>query len=314
VIRGMWEDARQMAMLLLITTVGAIIFCPVVRASFVDDGLRRMEVLEKKLTELADSTLGDKFSRRPPGRGRSAAEMCLHVAVANFSFGRNVGRALPGTVSLENYEHSTSAKVVVLQRLHESFTYYRHALEKLNAADGDKPINLFGRRVTLQTAVAMTLDHINVHLHQYDRLSLEKEKSKPRLPSALLKLNVVVYDLANVPRRTLTAAEQMTARAFQQVGIETAWIECTRALPQFKSDSACVMRPHGSLDLQLRIITRGETATRSSERHSTAPRLAYLTRLQQFFSIRWINSVWNLLRNPGTESLAASLGNPTGRK
>ena len=248
-----------MAVLLLITALGTIIFCPLLRAGFVDDGLRRMEVLEKKLTELADSTPGDKFSRRPPGRGRSAAEMYLHVAVANFSFGRNVGRALPGSVSLENYEHSTSDKSMVLQRLHESFTYYRHALEKLNAADGGKPINLFGQRVTVRAAVAMTLDHIYIHLHQYDRLSLEKEKSKPRLPSAPLKLNVVVYDFANVPRRTLTAAEQMSARAFQQAGIETAWIECTRAIPQVKSDSACAMHSHGWMNLQLRIIPRSGT-------------------------------------------------------
>src|ERR1051326_1512940 len=105
----------------------------------------------------------------------------------------------------------------------------------------------------------MSLDHINVHLHQFVRLTADKEKSKPRPTSTSLKLNVVVYDLANVPRRTLTAAEQMTARAFQQVGIETAWTECTGAVPQFKSDSACATRPHGSLNLQLRIIPQGNT-------------------------------------------------------
>jgi hypothetical protein len=37
----------------LITAVVAIGFCSVARASFVDDGLSRMAVLEKELTELA---------------------------------------------------------------------------------------------------------------------------------------------------------------------------------------------------------------------------------------------------------------------
>lgn len=133
-----------------ITAVVAIVFCPLAHASFVDDGLKRMAVLEKKLTDLADSTAADKFSWRPTGRGRSVAEFYLHVAVANFSFGRNVGMALPESVNLEHYENSVSAKSAVLQQLHESFAYYRHVLEKLKATDGDKPINFFGQRTTLQ--------------------------------------------------------------------------------------------------------------------------------------------------------------------
>src|SRR5690349_8845210 len=103
----------------------------------------------------------------------------------------------------------------------------------------------------------MSLDHINVHLHQFVRLTADKEKSKPRPTSTSLEMNVVVYDLANVPRRTLTAAEQMTARAFQQVGIETVWIECTQGLRT--RDSACSTHPSGSLYLQLRIVPRNNT-------------------------------------------------------
>ena len=247
-------------MAVFLLAIVAIVFCPLARASFVEDGLKRMAVLEKKLTSLADSTPADKFSWRPPGRGRSVAEFYLHVAVANFSFGRNVGVALPESVNLDHYENSVSAKSAVIQQLHQSFAYYRNVLEKLKAADGDKPINFFGQRTTLQKAVPMTLDHINLHLDQclaVVRLDAVKEKSKQRPTPAGLKMNVIVYNLANVPRRTLTAAEHITARAFQQVGIETAWIECARGMSPSALDAACATRPSGSLYLQMRIVPQG---------------------------------------------------------
>jgi hypothetical protein len=211
---------------------------------------------------------------------RSVGELYLHVAIANFSVGRNFGMALPGNINLSNYEKSVSSKAEILKRLRESFAYYRQVITKLNVADANKPIRIFAHTKTLQAGLGMTLDHVSVHLRQSlacMRISQElspgngsnSSDSSVRLRAILpraktwatpvppaLKINVLVYDFANVPSDTLSKAEGIAARAFQQAGIEPVWMDCTCGPPQSARVQSCAARVGGSLYLELRILPR----------------------------------------------------------
>jgi len=67
-----------------------------------------------------------------------------------------------------------------------------------------------------------------------------------------LTITLRVYNYARIPARTLSTAEQETARIFRKTGVETAWIEC-RVSTAEPHTPACE-RPFSRFDLFLRLL------------------------------------------------------------
>ncbi len=139
---------------------------PLAAADFRDEGLRRLEVLEKKFVSLAEAMPADKYTWRPAEGVRSVSEVFLHVAGANYGIPRVLGTPPPEGFNFRGYDKSTTDKTEILQSMKDAFAHVRKAVEKLSPADADKPVKMFGQDTTMRGAVLNILEHLSEHLGQ----------------------------------------------------------------------------------------------------------------------------------------------------
>jgi len=135
-------------------------------SSFRDEALSRLGVLEKKFVGLAEAMPAEKYTWRPGEGVRSVSEVYLHIAGANFGMPRMIGTPPPADFNMRGYDKSTTDKAEIVKRVKASFAHVRQAIEKISAADMDKPVKMFGRETTTRNAVLAMLEHLSEHLGQ----------------------------------------------------------------------------------------------------------------------------------------------------
>jgi uncharacterized damage-inducible protein DinB len=121
---------------------------------------------EKKLGALAEATPGDKYGWRPADGVRSAGEVFMHVAAANYGLPTFWGVAAPEGFAFPTYEKSLTAKADIQRALADSFAHMKKSLEAADDAALAKQIEIFGMKSSVRGAYLLLLSHAHEHLGQ----------------------------------------------------------------------------------------------------------------------------------------------------
>ncbi len=121
---------------------------------------------EDKLTQLAEATAEAQYAWRPAEGVRSAAEVFMHVAGANFGIPSFWGVQPPVGFDFRTWEKSLTAKADVQRALKESFAHMKKALAAASDADLEKPAEFFGMKTTARGGYLLLLSHAHEHLGQ----------------------------------------------------------------------------------------------------------------------------------------------------
>ena len=168
-LRLIRRAALALAMILLatggmITTARAQADAPVPGVK--GDILFWIQDAEDKLVELAGAIPEDKYSWKPSEGVRSASQVFMHVATANFGLPSFIGTKPPEGFDFRTFENSTSAKAEVIKQMQASFAHARMAVKNLKDADMDKPVDLFGNKSTVRGTAMLLVTHNHEHLGQ----------------------------------------------------------------------------------------------------------------------------------------------------
>lgn len=104
-----------------------------------------------------------------PGEGvRSAGEVYMHIAAANFSFMRQLGATLPPEIQLSaNFDKSETEKAKIQAILKQSIELVRSTVAPMTDADFDKTIKLpNGTERTYRERLFALASHTHEHLGQ----------------------------------------------------------------------------------------------------------------------------------------------------
>ena len=128
--------------------------------------LAQIQDAESKLLDLVEATPPAKMTWRTGKDVRSAAEIFLHVAQANYYAPTMFGVNPPEGVKIEGFDKSTTDKAAIVKALKDSFAHARKAIESASDADMDKAIKLFGHDATERAAMMVLVTHAHEHLGQ----------------------------------------------------------------------------------------------------------------------------------------------------
>ena len=111
---------------------------------------------ETKLVELAEATPEAKYSYRPAKGVRTAGEVFMHVAGANFGIPSFAGVKPPEGFDFATFEKSKTKKADIIPTLKASFTHMENAWMQMTDEDMEKPAG----------AYLLLLSHCHEHLGQ----------------------------------------------------------------------------------------------------------------------------------------------------
>jgi uncharacterized damage-inducible protein DinB len=121
---------------------------------------------EDKLGQLAEAMPEAKYSWRPGEGVRSAGEVFMHAAGANFGLPNFWGVKPPAGFDFWTYEKSLTRKADIQKALKDSFAHVRAALTAATDADLDKPTEFFGMKTTVRGGYLLIVSHVHEHLGQ----------------------------------------------------------------------------------------------------------------------------------------------------
>ena len=121
---------------------------------------------EDKLNQLAEATPEAKYAWRPAEGVRSAAEVFMHVAGANFGIPSFWGVKPPAGFDINTYEESLTRKADIQKALKDSFAHLKKALAAASDADLDRPLEWLGVKSTVRSGYLLVLSHAHEHLGQ----------------------------------------------------------------------------------------------------------------------------------------------------
>ena len=130
------------------------------------DLTRQIDVVGEKTVGLAVATPEEKYSWRPAEGVRSAGEVFLHMAIANFLVASWAGNPVPSDVDLRKLEKSNPGKEKTVAILKRSFERLHQGVANTSEASLGKTINMFGKPSTLQNALLTMSMHSSEHLGQ----------------------------------------------------------------------------------------------------------------------------------------------------
>jgi uncharacterized damage-inducible protein DinB len=136
--------------------------------------IRDVEMLEEKYVALAEAMAG-KYDYRPAEGVRSAGEVFMHVAGANFLLPTMVGVSAPESMKAGSMEEMMASMRTLEQMTDEAemrkelahaFTHARHAIAQVPDETLDEMVQVFGSSVSKRAALTMLVTHMHEHLGQ----------------------------------------------------------------------------------------------------------------------------------------------------
>jgi uncharacterized damage-inducible protein DinB len=135
-------------------------------AGVVGEMLASIGDAEGKLGQLVDAIPEAKFSWRPSADVRSTAEVFMHVAGANYGIPSFFGIKPPQGFDFDTYEKSLTTKKEIKAALSQSFATLKKNLTAASAEDLEKPVEMFGMKLTVRAAYLLLVTHAHEHLGQ----------------------------------------------------------------------------------------------------------------------------------------------------
>jgi len=155
-----------LAMCLALAPVRALADDVAPPAGMKGDVLTWMKDAESKLGQLAEAMPEGKYSWRPAKDVRSAGEVYMHVAAANFGIPGFMGVKPPEGFDFNTFEKSQTKKADIQKTLKDSFAHVEKAWMDTPESDLDTQIDLMGRKMTKRAAFLLLLSHMHEHLGQ----------------------------------------------------------------------------------------------------------------------------------------------------
>ena len=121
--------------------------------------------VSSQLIALAEATPAEKFSWRPAAGVRSASEVYMHVALANFYLLSITGPKMPAELTRE-MEKSVTSKPEVIQWLKRSLEAVKTAHAAETPKDLERKVHIADRDATVDGMYLRIIVHANEHMGQ----------------------------------------------------------------------------------------------------------------------------------------------------
>ena len=122
--------------------------------------------VSRQLIELAEATPPEKFAWRPAPGVRSASEVYMHIAIANFYLLSVTGPKMPADLNSPDLEKTVTAKVDVIRWLKRSLDAVKTARAELKPGDLQRKVKIQGKEVTVDGMYLRIIVHDNEHMGQ----------------------------------------------------------------------------------------------------------------------------------------------------
>jgi uncharacterized damage-inducible protein DinB len=139
------------------------------KSKFGTDYLSMLDDVQTEIMRLEQAIPQEKFTWRPTEGVRSISEVYAHIAGTNYFILKQSGYEPPADINIamgEKAWSSTTDKKKLSEILKRSFDHLRATVASVSETDLDKKVKLFGREVTLRSALLTALGHLHEHLGQ----------------------------------------------------------------------------------------------------------------------------------------------------
>ncbi len=143
------------------------------RTGVMGDLLGDVNVVARKLDQLANAMPADKYDWRPGPGVRSVGEVFKHVASDNYLLAAMAGAQPPAETGITNDYRSASAfenrkmdRAQIIAELRKSFDFIRKAMNDTPDASLANQVDMFGRKTSLQSLWIGATTHMHEHLGQ----------------------------------------------------------------------------------------------------------------------------------------------------
>jgi len=117
--------------------------------------------------QLAQAIPADKYAWSPQTGVRSVAQVCAHIASANYFFASKLGAKIPEDVNMETLETDLKTKDAIAAELKRSYDVVIDAIKNTpDAALANKVEFPFPGDFTSMSTILIVLGHSNEHLGQ----------------------------------------------------------------------------------------------------------------------------------------------------
>lgn len=117
--------------------------------------------------QLAQAIPADKYAWSPQKGVRSVAQVCAHIASANYFFASRLGAKIPEDVNMETLETDLKTKDAIAAELKRSYDLAINAVKNTpDASLANKVEFPFPGEFTSMSAILIILAHSNEHLGQ----------------------------------------------------------------------------------------------------------------------------------------------------
>ena len=121
--------------------------------------------VSQQLIALAEATPAEKFSWRPASGARSASEVYMHVAIANFYLLSITGPKMPAGLDMK-MEKTVTAKPEVIDWLKKSLQAVKTAHLAETPEDLKRSVKIYDRNATVDGMYLRIIVHANEHMGQ----------------------------------------------------------------------------------------------------------------------------------------------------
>ncbi len=122
--------------------------------------------VSRQLVALAEAIPADKYSWRPAPGVRSASEVFMHIALANFWLLSITGPPMPPDLKSAGMEKSVTAKPEVIAWLKRSLDAVKSAHAGIQPADLQRKVKVDNREATVDGIYLRIIIHANEHMGQ----------------------------------------------------------------------------------------------------------------------------------------------------
>ena len=125
-----------------------------------------LQMVQKKIVDLANALPADKFAWRPAADTRSFAEVFLHVAGERYQILGLMGAAKPANFEAKKFEEQTTDKMRIVDELNQTWDFTQKTINGMNNADFGKLLPKLGPQANAGDVVYILVADAHEHLGQ----------------------------------------------------------------------------------------------------------------------------------------------------
>lgn len=125
-----------------------------------------LQMVQKKMVDLAKAVPEDKFKWRPSPDSRSFAEVFLHVAGERYQILGLMGANVPSGFDAKSFEKSTTDKAKIVAELNQTWDFAQNTINSMSNADFAKLLPKLGPQANAGDVIYILVADAHEHLGQ----------------------------------------------------------------------------------------------------------------------------------------------------